>query len=187
MRQVLFVQGGGEGVHDQWDHHLVNSLRGELGPGYEIRYPFMPNEGDPKFSVWSRALQRELAALEHGAVVVGHSVGATILINALAEQTPQSDLAAICLIAAPFIGPGGWESDDIEPRPDLGRRLPRDVPVFFYHGRNDDTVPIAHVELYAGVVPQAHVRRLANRDHQLNNNLSETAADIRLLDQKSNA
>lgn len=59
----------------------------------------------------------------------------------LAEQMPQSSLGAICLIAAPFIGAGGWESDDIEPRSDLAARLPRDVPIFLYHGRDDDTVP----------------------------------------------
>ena len=173
MRQVLFVQGGGEGVHDEWDNQLVDSLRGELGPAYEIRYPVMPNEADPKYAVWKLTLQREFAALEHGAIVIGHSVGGTILIHDLAEQTPQSDLGAICLIAAPYIGTGGWKSNDIEPRPDLPVRLPRDVPIFFYHGRNDDIVPFAHVELYARAVPRAHVRRLAGRDHQLNNRLSE--------------
>jgi predicted alpha/beta hydrolase family esterase len=181
MPEVLFIQGGGENVHDEWDNHLVDSLRGELGREYEIRYPVMPNEADPRYSAWKRALQTELAALERGAIVVGHSVGGAILINVLAEQTPQYDLSAICLISAPFIGPGGWPSDDIEARADLGSRLPRDVPIFFYHGRNDDTVPFAHVELYARAVPRAHVRRLAGRDHQLNNNLSETAADIRRL------
>jgi predicted alpha/beta hydrolase family esterase len=187
MRQVLFVQGGGEGVHDQWDNHLVDSLRRELGPGYEIHYPVMPNEADPKYAAWKRALERELAALEHAAIVVGHSVGGTILINALAEQAPQSSLGAICLIAAPFVGAGGWESDDIEPRPDLAARLPREVPIFLYHGRNDDTVPFAHIELYARAIPRAHVRRLANRDHQLNNDLSEVASDIRRLGYDSDA
>ena len=40
--QVLFVQGGGAGVHDEWDHRLVDSLRKELGDGYDIRYPQRP-------------------------------------------------------------------------------------------------------------------------------------------------
>lgn len=181
MRQVLFVQGGGEGVHDQWDNQLVDSLRSELGPDYEIRYPVMPNEADPQYALWKHALEREIAVLGHGAVVVGHSVGGTILINVLAERTPQSSLGAICLIAAPFIGAGGWASDDIQPRSDLAARLPGDVPIFLYHGRNDDTVPFAHLELYARALPGAHVRRLADRDHQLNNTLSELASDIRRL------
>lgn len=146
MRQVLFVQGGGEGTHDHWDNRLVDSLGGELGPACEIRYPVMPNDADPKYAVWKRALQKEFAALEDGAIVVGHSIGGTILIHVLADWTPEFDLGAICLIAAPFIGPGGWTSDDIEPRPDLADRLPRGVPIFFYHGRNDDTVPFSHVD-----------------------------------------
>jgi predicted alpha/beta hydrolase family esterase len=107
MRQLLFVQGGGEGVHDQWDNQLVDSLRDELGTTYEIRYPVMPNEADPKYAVWRLTLQRELAALKPGAIVIGHSVGGTILIHVIAERTPQSNLGAICLIAAPFIGTGG--------------------------------------------------------------------------------
>lgn len=147
----------------------------------------MPNEAEPKYEPWKLALQAELAALEDGAIVVGHSVGGTILLHVLAEWTPQSNLGAVCLIAAPFIGTGGWEGDDIEPRPDLADRLPRNAPIFFYHGRNDDTVPFAHVELYARVVPRAQVRRLAGRDHQLDNRLSEIATDIRGLDGSSKA
>jgi len=187
IRQILFIQGGGEGVHDQWDNKLVDSLRGELGPAYEIRYPVMPNEADPKYSVWKRALETELAALEAGAIVIGHSVGGTIPNHALAEATRPASLRAICLISAPFIGPGGWETDDIETRPDLAERLPRDVPIFLYHGRGDDDVPFAHVELYARLLPGAQVHRLAGRDHQLNNRLSEVAADIRRLEQRAHA
>jgi predicted alpha/beta hydrolase family esterase len=183
MRQILFVQGGGEGVHDQWDNQLVDSLRSELGPAYDIRYPVMPNEADPKYAAWKPALQQELAARQAGSIVIGHSVGGTMLIHALAESTPRPDMGAICLIAAPFIGPGGWQSDEIEARPDLDERLPGDVPIFFYHGLDDDSVPPAHVELYAKAIPRAKVRRLAGRDHQLHNQLTEIAADIRRLDE----
>ena len=43
-RQILFIQGGGAGAHDEWDDKLVESLRRELGGGYEVRYPRMPGE-----------------------------------------------------------------------------------------------------------------------------------------------
>ena len=184
MRQVLFIQGGGAGVHDEWDNRLVDSLRAELGPAYEIRYPVMPDEGDPKYAAWKPALERELAVLEDGAIVVGHSIGGTIVLHVLVERAPRTGLGAICLIAAPFVGPGGWESDELAPRPDLAERLPRDVPIFLYHGRDDRDVPLEHVELYARAIPRARVRRLAGRDHQLGNRLAEIAADIRALDQR---
>ena len=182
MRQILFVQGGGEEVHEQWDAKLVESLRRELGPRYEVRYPRMPNEADPQFAAWRTALEKELATLQDGAVVVGHSVGGTIVINTLAEWSPNAVLGAIILIATPFIGEGGWESEDIAPPSDFAARLPPGVPVFLYHGDKDDIAPIAHVELYAAAIPHARVRRLAGRDHQLNNNLSEVANDIRELE-----
>lgn len=38
-QQVLFIQGAGVGVHDGWDNKLLDSLRRELGTGYEIRHP----------------------------------------------------------------------------------------------------------------------------------------------------
>jgi hypothetical protein len=64
----------------------------------------MPDEGDPSYARWSAAIRREMADLDDGAVVAGHSVGATILVNALAEQPPERELGAIVLIAAPFVG-----------------------------------------------------------------------------------
>ena len=119
-RQILFIQGGGAGTHDEWDNRLVESLQRVLGDGYEIRYPRMPDEDDPSPATWSAAIRRELTALEDGAVVVGHSVGAAILIHALAEQPPGCALAAIVLIAAPFVGAGGWPSDEFEMPKNLG-------------------------------------------------------------------
>lgn len=179
-KQVLFVQGAGEGTHDRWDNKLVDSLREALGPDYEIRYPVMPNEADPGYAPWKTALEKEFAALDPGAILVGHSLGGTILINVLAERSPRR-AGAILLIAAPFIGAGGWTSEEIESRPDLAARLPEAVPVYLYHGSDDETAPYTHLELYARAIPGAHVRRLNGRDHQLNNDLSEIANDIREL------
>jgi pimeloyl-ACP methyl ester carboxylesterase len=177
-RQILFIQGGGAGVHDEWDDKLVESLRRELGDGYEVRYPRMPDEGDPSYARWSAAIRREMAVLDDGSVVAGHSVGATILINALAEQPPERELGAIVLIDAPFVGEGGWPSDEFELTSDLGARLPPGVPVQVFHGLQDETAPPIHADLYAQVIPQAQVHRLPGRDHQLNNDLSEVAEAI---------
>jgi pimeloyl-ACP methyl ester carboxylesterase len=177
-RQILFIQGGGEGVHDEWDDKLFDSLRRELGNGYDVRYPRMPDEDDPSFANWSAAIRREMTGLEDGAVVAGHSVGGTILINALAERPPERELAAIVLIAAPFVGAGGWPGDEFELPHDLGARLPPRVPVHVFHGLQDETAPPSHADLYARAIPQAQLHRLPGRDHQLDNDLSEVATTI---------
>jgi predicted alpha/beta hydrolase family esterase len=180
-KQALFIQGGSAGAHDDWDSKLVASLARELGQGYDICYPRMPNESDPSYAAWKTALEHEIAALDDAAVLVGHSVGGTILINALAEHAPERKLAGVFLISAPFVGPGGWPSEDIKPSGDLGARLPQALPIYLYHGSEDDTAPFAHVDLYKKAIPHARVRKLEGRDHQLNDDLSEVAADIRRI------
>jgi hypothetical protein len=177
-RQVLFVQGGGARTHDDWDDKLVGSLRRELGDGYEVRYPRMPYEDDPTYARWSPAVRSELAALGDGAVVVGHSVGGTILAQTLAERAPGTALAMIVLIAAPYVGPGGWPGGEFELPADLGARLPAGVPVHLFHGLEDDTAPPAHADLYARAIPRAYLHRLPGRDHQLGNDLRDVAEAI---------
>ena len=180
-RQVLFVQGGGEGTHDGWDNKLVASLINALGPGYFVRYPRMPNEAAPNYASWKAALEAEFASLEPGAILVGHSIGGTILINVLAEGASPRSPRGLFLLAAPFIGPRGWSAEDFEPRSDLAAGLPPQMPVFVYHGSGDETAPVDHADLYAEALPGAHIRRLTGRDHQLNNDLSEVARDMRHL------
>ena len=180
-RQILFIQGGGEGTHDAWDDKLVASLRRELGDRWTVSYPRMPDEDDPSAATWGPAIVREVAALAAGDVVVAHSVGGTILIHALAEQPPKVDLAAVVLIAAPFVGEGGWPGEEFELPDDLGSRLPPGLAVHVVHGRDDETIPVSHAGLYTRAIPQAHLHLLRGRDHQLGDDLAEVAALIRAL------
>jgi predicted alpha/beta hydrolase family esterase len=178
-RQVLFVQGGGAGTHDDWDEKLVDSLRRGLGDGWEVRYPRMPDEDDPSYARWSPAIRQELAGLPDGAVVVGHSIGGTILVVALAEKPPELELAAIVLVAAPFVGAGGWPGEEFAVPADQGARLPPGAEAHVFHGLDDETAPPSHAELYARAIPQARSHLLPGRDHQLNDDLSDVATVIR--------
>jgi predicted alpha/beta hydrolase family esterase len=90
--------------------------------------------------------------------------------------------AGVFLIATPFIGDGGWPSDDLRPTTQAAADLHDGSPLYLYQGRDDETVPFSHIERFAAVFPRAIVRRLGRRDHQLNNDLSEVARDIKLFD-----
>jgi predicted alpha/beta hydrolase family esterase len=177
-RQVLFIQGGGEGTHDDWDDKLVDSLQRELGDGFEVRYPRMPDEDDPSVAIWGPAIRAQLDTLEDGAVVIGHSIGGTILVHVLASERPPVRLSAIVLLATPFVGEGGWQGDEFTFDVRLGARLPTGVAVHVFHGLDDDTAPPAHAGLFAHAIPQAQVHSLPGRDHQLNDDLREVAAAI---------
>ena len=181
-RQLLFVQGGGKGVHDEWDDKLIESLRRGLGDGFDIRYPRMPQEGDPDYARWKPVLQEQIGRLPTGAILVGHSVGATIVIRLLSEQARVRKLGGMFFIAAPFLGDDGWPADDVRFSAELGARLPEDIPIHFFHGLDDETVPSSHADLYARAIPQGRVHYLPGRDHQLNNDFSEVATTILSLE-----
>ena len=178
-KQILFIQGGGDGTHDAWDNKLVASLEAGLGPDYAVRYPRMPNEGDPNYPPWKAELYKQFDALDEDAILVGHSVGGAFLIHALAEHRPKRKWSAVLLIAPPFFGAGGWPDDEIDP----GKlaELTVDLPVFLYHGAADAEVPVEHMKLYAAAIPHATPRLLADRDHQLNNDLGDVVRDVRDL------
>jgi predicted alpha/beta hydrolase family esterase len=178
---LLFIQGGGAGAHDD-DARLVASLRSELGAGYEVRFPRMPNESEAPYDLWSDVIASELARMGAGAILVGHSIGASVLIKWLTEVSPTHRLAAAFLIAAAFWHDHDvWRWKEVELPRDASARLPRRLPVFFYHGTHDEVVPVAHLEMYERAFPAAHIVRLNGRNHQLDDNLAEVARDIRLL------
>lgn len=180
-RNVLFVQGGGEGAH-ACDAKLVASLEEHLGGGFAVHYPLMPNESDPGYVAWRDCIGRELRSLGDDAVLVGHSVGAAILIKLLAEEPLEHPIAGIFLIAAPFMhASDGWQWKEAELPANAADALPKDVPLFVYHGRDDETVPFSHLALYSQTFRRATARALEGRNHQLNDDLTEVANDIRAV------
>ena len=180
-KEVLFVQGGGRGTHDEWDDKLVASLEKELDRGHVIHYPRMPSEGDPDAAAWKEAIGKELALLSDDAILVGHSLGAAIVLDYLADGDRERQLAGAFLMATPYIGEGGWPSADLRPTKELAARLPAGTPIYLYQGDDDETVPPSHVGLLAKALPQATVRRLKGRYHQLKDDLAEVAHDIARL------
>ena len=143
----------------------------------------MPDEKDPDYRNWKLTIERQLAKLEGGAIVVAHSLGGSFLLKFLVDEKPSTKFAGIFLIATPYWGGEGWRYDGYERvalPDDFASRLPQGASVFMYHSRNDETVPFAHLGLYAKKLPQARTRSL-DRGHQLNDDLSEVAADIESL------
>src|SRR5262245_54777392 len=106
-RHVLFVHGGGGGAHAA-DAKLVASLRKELGPAFTVRYPQMPDEEDPSYPVWKQLISQELASMGESPVLVGHSIGASVLIKFLVDGALDQAEAAVFLIATPF-----WHDDKV--------------------------------------------------------------------------
>lgn len=93
----------------------------------------------------------------------------------------KKKIGGIFLISTPF-----WSGDEdwkqgLKLRENFPDTLPKNVPIFLYHCRDDEEVPFEHLSVYAQKLPQATVREIASGGHQLNNNLSLVANDIKTL------
>lgn len=176
---VLFVQGAGEGAHDE-DAALAASLAEHLGVGFTVHYPRMPGEGEPDIEQWAPVITESLRG--NGPVVlVGHSAGGFQLLACLSRQQITRPVIAVCLIAVPF--PGGdpdWTFEGFDLSPDLAEHLPSGAAVLVYAAPDDAVVPFAHRDLYAEALPRA-VARTASGGHQLNGDLRMVADDILAL------
>lgn len=182
-RKILFIHGAGEGAYNE-DRLLVQSLQKELGDDFGVRYPEMRDEANAPYEVWKQQIQDELADINEPAILVGHSMGASELTKIITEIKTNTPIDGIFLIANPFWGGQGWlyeGYEELELPADAATKLPKGAKVFLYQARDDEIVPFTHLALYAKLLPQAVVREIEAGGHQLGNDLSLVAQDIKDL------
>lgn len=179
-KNILFLQGGAGEKDHAADAKLVASLRQVLGENYTVHYPLLPEEAIPDFGR-RQQIAKEIAAIHGEIILVGHSLGASMLLKYLAENEVKKKITGIFLISTPF-----WSGDEDWKQPfklqeNFDHRLPKDVPIFLYHSKDDEEVPFAHLGFYSQKLPQAKVREIASGGHQLGNDLTIVAEDIESL------
>jgi uncharacterized protein len=176
---VLFIQGGGTGAYAE-DRHLSESLQRALGAEYQVQYPQMPDEENCPYPEWKAQIDARLSAATGAVALVGHSVGGSVLLKYLCDQRPKAPVAGLFVIAAPYWGADAdWRWDDVALPLDAAAKLAGTWPLILYHSRDDETVPFAHLALYAAKLPRATIQTFDGRGHQFDNDLHEVAADIR--------
>jgi serine hydrolase len=178
---VLIIHGAGEprlrGRKVYWEP----MLEGSLGPEYVVSAPRMPQPDDPEYEAWARRIG-ELIEDTTNPLLVGHSFGASVLLKFLAEVTPRPSFAGLFLIATPFWGPNFPE---FALPSDFDVRLRDVAPLYLYHSRDDNEVPLEHLERYRHALPQAIVRTLDGRGHEFDQpQFPELVADIRGLERE---
>jgi uncharacterized protein len=179
-KQILFIQGGGQGAYEA-DKKLLESLRLELDTAYVMHYPAMPDEASPAYDAWKKQINKEFPTIDGEAFLVGHSLGASLLLKYLSEEKIASRVVGVFLLASPYWGAEDWEVEEYALEENFATRLPEDLRIFFYHSRDDEVVPFNHLELYKEKLPQAKFNELDKGGHQFNNDLSKVAQDIQKL------
>jgi uncharacterized protein len=179
-KQVLFIQGGGDDGYKA-DAKMVDSLKAALGNGYEVIYPQMLDDESVSDFGWPRQIGAAINDIEGDVILVGHSLGASLILKYLSETKIQKKISGIFLIATPFwSGEEDWVKG-LTLQHDFAGKLPENIPIFLYHSIDDEEVPFEHLSLYAQKLPQAVVHEIKKGGHQFNNDLKFVAEDIKKL------
>lgn len=179
-KEVLFIQGGGEKGYET-DAKLTTSLQQALGKAYNVYYPRMQtNEAQPDFG-WPDQIDKAISNADSEIILVGHSLGASMLLKFLTEKKIKNKIAGVFLISTPF-----WSGDEdwvkgLKLKENFADAIPKNTQVFLYHCHDDETIPFDHLAIYKQKIPNATVRDIAGGGHQLNNDLRIIARDIKSL------
>ena len=180
-KQILFVHSGGlQGPHEG-SNDLVKYLVSELGNDYELRYPKMPNPENPSYFEWKEFVTIEMESMEGPIIMIGHSLGGSVLVKCLSEEICTKEIIGLFLVAAPFFGTKDWRVQDYALDKNFSRSLPPIPKIFLYHSLNDEVVPFAHLNHYADKLPGAIIRTFGSSLHLFHQGIPILIQDIKKL------
>ena len=180
-KQVLFIQGAGNQHNSFGSGKLVAYLQEQHGCDYHVLAPDMPDSDHPRYLAWRDQIEQELSTLDADVLLIGHSLGGSMLLKSLAEGTYQKPIAGLFLVAVPYWGKQDWEREYAVPD-DFASRLPPIEHLILYHSRSDEEVPFSSLQRYQEHLPQATVRVLDGKEHSFAEGLPLLAQDIRRLE-----
>lgn len=169
--------GPGEGSYS-----LVELLKRKLSGEHYILFPVIEDPGAPTYAQWERLFAKEFKSLDRPMIFIGHSLGGSMLLKFISEERPDIVVSALFLIATPQWGKDGWDIEEFRLKADP--KIPAAAPVFLNHSKDDDVVPVVHLEFYKDLFPHATVRVLNGDDHAFENGLPQLIKDIRSLGSK---
>lgn len=180
MKQVLFIQGGGDGGYLA-DKILVNSLKDSLGKDHKVEYPEIRSEETLPDYGWTKQIGDHIRTMNNGFVLAGHSFGASMILKYLTEHPIGTIIDGVFLLGTPFwSGNESWQKK-LKLKDNFANKLPDSVPIFFYHCKDDEEIPIAHLYMYRRKLPKAIFHEINSGGHQFNNGLMRVVQDIKSL------
>lgn len=178
---VLFIHSAGPQSGEQGSAPLLRHLRRGLGARFRVHAPTMPLPDSPSYDRWQAELETRLPPDRSPRFLVGHSLGASVLLKYLSEQDRSAWPAGLFLVATPWWGDQGWDAREFTLRDGFEKALPETLRIHLYQARNDEVVAFDHVSRYAEALPRATVHALDGGGHTFPDGLPDLVRDIGAL------
>jgi len=143
-----------------------DNLQEDLGEGYEVIKPRMPNQFNAKYLEWKIWFEKHFPIVRDDIILLGHSMGGVFLAKYLSEGKFPKKIKATFLVSAPF------DTDEDE-RPINEFVLPSSLEnfekqsekIFLYHSRDDPVVDFGEIAKYKKALTNSEVNVFEDRQH----------------------
>lgn len=170
-RDLLFIHSAGPQGGQNGSSGLISRLNDALGDAFHIIAPAMPDPERPDIDAWLSGIDQAVSQAKPGAVLVGHSLGGSSILQYLARNPEiwrdNNRFAAVFSIAAPFWGLEDWEVTDFALSKDELAILADCNPMHFCHSKDDRIVGTEHFQAYVTRLPNADQVILETSGHLL--------------------
>lgn len=120
-KDILMVHGAG-GETYEWTIPFLGPLK-NLKDKYSFHFPRMPDADQPSYEKWSKAIKHELSKLGDQPILIGHSLGGSVLLKYFSENPGTKKYEALFLVATPFWGEPDWEYPEFALKDDFAIHL----------------------------------------------------------------
>src|SRR6266545_3167078 len=118
---VLFIHGSGPQSGEQGSAPFARHLRQNLGSAFRVMCPAMPAPTKPSHERWKLKLEILLPSEKSPPILVGHSLGGSVLLKYISEHKPKVVAAGLFVVAAPYWGSAGWKVEEFVLRQSFAR------------------------------------------------------------------
>lgn len=183
QKQILFAHSGGpQGAPGKGSYDLVTYLKKMLGKSYHILDPLIEDPEAPTYEMWKTMLKAQFEALKQPVILIGHSLGGSMLLKYLSEERTEVTISGLFLIAIPQWSATGWDVADFALNKNFEAELPPLGPVFFYQGTHDPVVPSRHLFFYKQHFKNATFREPQVIDHAFAQGLPQLIDDLKFVE-----
>ncbi len=174
---VIYIHGAGTQEPGTDSYFLREEIKQTLGNSILFRAPEMPDPNNPDYQAWMEVLDAFIHKSDAPLTLIGHSFGGSVLLKYLSENTVETEIASVFLLAAPFWGSNGWDMPEYHCRKaNIGHLLQFDIA--FFHCHDDEVVPHAHLDEYLNLLPHAKGQLFETGGHYFKNRIEKTISQM---------
>jgi len=178
--EILFIQGAGE-VTTAQEQVITDALKNNLSDQFRITYPLMPNADHPAYLAWEEVLSSSLGKLSGKVILMGHSLGASIILKHFSKHPVPDKVIGMILFGVPYWKDQNWDVSEYAIDDELLGKLSGLENVYFYHSTDDQVIPNHQFKSYRKLIPGAHWRVLSGVDHSYHAAIPDMINDIQDL------